>query len=574
MGRLIRSGRNRNFLGRAAVSLSYFAFFGVLSLALLTQAFAEETEERFDLDADMLAYDNASEIATAEGNVRLSGNDVEMFAGSAVYDAKSGSVTAYPNGTGSVTMTAGGVTLTGESVNYNVNTREGVVKQPSGKMDAIFFKGGDAVVMPADEAVRKGLISRAGVGKDGSVMTGFWTDASATTCDFDEPHYKFVSKKVTVILNKRVVLKKPRLYFGKRMVFQYPFDYIIPLNRGEKQSQINPWLTYDSDKGVGIGIGAPFVWASGQLDIRTLYWTDGITEADFNIRQSIGRDLTLFASSSRQYNKDDEDTMWRQQWGIMYDNPRGWTAMLRESQRELVETEMRPGMDRRYNVWRMPEFSFSSPWFKMAPYHFLKFGGIWGRYEDNADTVRPVVERIGGGARLYGEPGANGWTVKPFYGFEHWYFDYGRGDTSQKVTDMTVGFRWDAGRIKLGTAYVRRWADGSTPFFWDKYLDREDLYQQISFEFPGHEKWEKWEVSVRAGYDFVDNRLNEMIYSLSYNKHCMTWRLYVRDSRPNDEFSVGLRFIINAYPEKPLNIGEQAVYDPFERPVPDSDWSR
>lgn len=566
------SVNNDNLLRRAVASLSYFVFAMAILLVLLVPAFAEETEDRFELDADLLTYDNESEIATAEGNVNLRGTGLVMSAERAIYDVQSGLVTAFPKSGDKVVMSADNVTLNGDVVNYNVISREGIVKRPDGKMDAIFFKGGDAVVMPADEAIRRKLISRSGVGHNGDRMAGFWSDVSVTTCDFDEPHYKFVSKNVTVILGKQLVLKKPQVYFGRRMILQYPFDYIIPLNKKEKQNMIMPRLTYSSNKGVGVGLGGPFVWTSGQIDVDMVYWTDNIIEADVSIRQSVGRDITLFASSNRLYNKDDQETLWRPQWGIMYNNPQGWTAVLLESQRELVETEMRPGMDRRYNVWRVPEFSFSSPWFKIAPEHFAKFGGIWGRYQDNAGTHE--IERLGGVARIYGEPKIGDWAVKPFYDFEHLYFDYRGEGVSQQVTDMIVGFRWNVGRFKLGTAYVRRWVSGETPLFWDNYLDREDIYQQISYEFPGHEKWETWEVGVRAGYDFVDNRLNEMIYSLSYNKHCMTWQLYVRSSRPKNELSIGLSFILNAYPDKALNLGEPAIYDPFNRPVPDSDWNK
>lgn len=571
MGRTVNANKG-NFLGRAAASLSCFVFFTAIFLILLVPAFAEDADGRFELDADLLTYDNESEIAVAEGHVTLRGTGLVMFAERAVYDVRSGQVTAFPKSGGKVVMTAENVTMNGEVVNYNVINREGIVQGPDGTMDAFIFKGGNAVVMPADEAIRRKLISRSSVGRDGSIMTGFWSDVSITTCDFDAPHYRLVAKNIQVVLGKQIILKKPQIYFGRRMVFQYPFDYIIPLNKKEKQNMILPWLTYNSSKGAGVGLGGPLVWASGQIDFSAVYWTENIVEADVSIKQSLGRDFTLFASTNRLYNKDDEETLWRPQWGIMYANPQGWTAVLRESQRELVETEMRPGMDRRYNVWRTPEFSFTSPWIKVAPEHFVKLAGIWGSYQDNAGT--PAIERIGGGARIYGEPKMGNWTIKPFYDFMYWYFDYDGDDFSQNVTDIVMGLRWNVGRLKMGTAYVRRWVHGETPLFWDNYLDREDLYQQISYAFPGHEKWEMWEVGIRAGYDFVDNRLNEVIYSLSYNKHCTTWQLYVRNSRPKDEFSIGLSFIINAYPDKALHLSEQAIYDPFERPVSDSDWNK
>ena len=83
---------------------------------------------------------------------------------------------------------------------------------------------------------------------------------------------------------------------------------------------------------------------------------------------------------------------------------------------------------------------------------------------------------------------------------------------------------------------------------------------------PGKASWERWTVSVRAGYDMVDDKIAEMIYSLAYSKHCITWELWARDSRPDDELSIGLKFKINAYPDIPLNLGQSDIYDPFEKP--------
>lgn len=570
MNRLVRS-----ILERVVLSILSLLLFLSLQQPLLSAAFAENPEEnRFELDADSIAYDSVAGIATAEGNVELRGNDIRMYAPRAVYDVEAGMVSASSEDDTKIMFMAGEVTLTGRSVEYNVNSREGILTQPSGKMDAIFFKGGDVVVMPAEEAVNRKLISRASVGKDGDLMAGFWTDVSTTTCDFPDPHYRLVAKKAIIVLNKRVILKNPQLYLEKRMVFKYPFDYIVPLNKSDKQNLIAPKISYSSDKGVGLGLAGPISWNSGQIDVSAVYWTDDIIEAELAINQSIGRDFTLFASSSRLYNKDDKDIMWRQRWGVRYDNPSGWTATLLESQRELVETEMRPGMDRRYNVWRSPEFSFSSPWFNFAPEHFLMLGGMWGRYQDNLESVKPEVERIMGGIKIYGEPQIKNWSVYPFYNAGYRHFHYVDEDSSQRVTDLILGFRWNVGRLKLGTAYVRRWASGTSPLFWDKYLDREDLYQQVSFEFPGSREWETWGLSVRAGYDFIDSKLNEMIYAVSYNKHCLTWQLYARDSKPKDEFSIGLRFIINAYPNTVLSLGESEIYDPFERPVPKTEQNK
>lgn len=536
-----------------------------------TIVLSSDQGDRFEIDADKVIYDDMDGIATAVGNVEARGSGMRLMAPSAVYDTRAGMIAASSSGDENVTLITDKLKLIGHSVEYNLNTREGTLTRPSGQVDAVFFKGGDVVVMPREEAVRKKLVTAAE--KHSDEMIAFWSNPSATTCNFSEPHYHLISKKAIIYQNRKVVLKRPDVYMGQRMIFQYPFDYIIPLTKRGNGVSLMPRLLYSSDNGVGLGITGPVVWDSGQIDISTAYWTNGIWEADLEISQRLGRDFTLYAKSARLYNKDDKDTQWRPSWGITYKSLDGWTARLYESQRELVETEMRPGQDRRYNLWRSPEFEFSSPWFKLIPSHFFRFSGIWGKYQDNMTHANQQVERLAGRIDLYGEPSIGVATLKPFYRASYRYFDYKHDDSTQKVTDLVAGFHWYAGSLTFSTAYVRRWVDGRSPFSWDNYLSREDLYQRIAYAFPGTREWERWKISVRAGYDFIDQRLNEMVYAVSYNKHCLTWELYARDSRPKNEVSVGLRFIINAYPDQVLTLGESDIYDPYRRPVPNQDWN-
>lgn len=566
--------------GREAVKLSCCFLLTVMLLIApaarvqAAEAEPEGTAEVFELDAEKLTFENETGIATAEGNVHGRGGDMQLFAPAAVYDTRLGLITASAEGDKKITLMTGEVIMDGESLEYNVNTRQGTVTQPSGKMDAIFFKGGKITVMPLEEAARQKLIARVSAKATRDDTVAFWSDASSTTCDSPDPHYRLVTKKAVIFPNRKAVLKKPRVYMGEKMVFQYPFDYIIPLREREQTFALMPRIMYDSDRGGGLGLSGPFTWDSGQIDIQTVFWSDNIWEAILGIRQSVGRDFTLFANTNRLYNKDDKYTLWRPSWGVEYHSLNGWSAKLYESQRELLETEMRPGRDRRYNVWRSPEFTFSSPWYKIIPAHFFNFSGIWGKYQDNVTYDNAKAERVGGRVRIYGEPKVGISFVQPFYNASYRYFHYDIGEKSQKVTDMITGIRWHVGELNMATAYVRRWVDGRSPLTWDRYLDREDIYHQVSFSIPGTIEGEKWDILVRAGYDYVDDKLNEMVYGLSYNKHCLTWQLYAKDSRPKNEVSVGLRFIVNAYPDQALELGEVSIFNPFGRPVPRSAWNK
>lgn len=537
----------------------------------ITSSFADEAEEQFELEAEKLTYDSESGIATAEGNVIASSGAMRIFAPAAVYDTREGLITAHAEENGSIILKTEDSTLEGESVQYNVNTGEGTLTKSSGKADAVFFNGGDIVIMPFEEAVSRKLVSGSIPPRRRSENVLFWSNVSASTCDFDEPHYRMVSKKVTIFPNKRAVMKKPKVYLEKRMVFQYPFDYVVPLNELEKSSPLMPSITYDSDKGLGLASKGLFTWDSGQIEIEAAYWTDEIWETELAIRQSLGGDFTAFAESKRLYNKDDGKTMWRPSWGVIYANS-GWSVKLHEVQRELLKVEKRLGEEIRYNLWRSPELDVRTPWFYVAPRHFVNFRGIWGKYEDDYSTKDAT--RLAGNASLYGEPAPVDWRVTPFYKLSHWYLHYNDYSDSQKITDFTGGIRWSIGELQLSSAYIRRWVSGSSPLRWDRYYDRENFYQQLAINIPGTRDWEKWWVMVRFGYDIDESKINEMVYGLSYTKHCLTWSLYAKDNKVDDEVTVGLRFIINAYPDQVLAIGDPAISNPFGRSVPKSVWNK
>ena len=47
--------------------------------------------------------------------------------------------------------------------------------------------------------------------------------------------------------------------------------------------------------------------------------------------------------------------------GLEYNMPNGWRAVLYQAQRELIETEMRPGVEQRFNVWTDPSLAYILP---------------------------------------------------------------------------------------------------------------------------------------------------------------------------------------------------------------------
>ena len=532
------------------------------------EAFAAQDAGRIMLDADKISFEEATGIATAEGNVRIDNEEIRLFAPYVEYDSQTQQIKAYSSTEGSVTFLAAGRRLSGEKLDYNITSRHGLLMQPSGKLDAFYVKGDSLQVQPASEVAppRKGAKD-----EDEEDMAAFWNRASLTTCDEPRPHYRLEAKSVTVIPDRSVVIKKPRVYMGERMIFSYPFDYYIPLgerrNKRRRQS-IFPKIGYESSKGVGLGVTGAYGWESGMLGLEIIGWSDGIWEGDAVLTQDIGRDLEIFGGVKRQYDKDVDNTLWRPSWGLEYKPQNGWQFELEWAQRELLSVEKRAGSDTRYVVWKDPEFNIMTPWLEdKAAGGYYRFMGSWGRYEDATHGRSPKVERWGLGAQAYGEFRSNRDNFRPFYNAIYWYYDYD-SDVSdrQEILDAVVGVRWKLGEFDMESAYLRRWSWGNSPMEWDDYDDREDIYQQISYRIPTKSRKESWTVGVRGAYSLKDEELHEMVYKVAYDQHCLLWEALYRDDRHGDDDWFGLKLTIKAYPESGVRLSGSDLFEPAQAP--------
>lgn len=518
---------------------------------------ADEAPDEVHIDADSVVYQENTGIATADGNVKVQNKTMRLFAPHVEYNSNNQILEAFSDERGKVTLFSGPDKITGENLTYSLVTRRGLMTDASGKMDALYMQGGDVKVMPMEDAFKFGVIkSRPKKRKTNTEdeQIAEWLNVTTTTCDFVKPHYRLVSKKVVVIPDKKIIIKRPKIYIGEKCIFTYPFDYIARL--GPRDQSLMPYFSYDSNKGIGGGIkGFLELGNVGQLKVNAIYWSDNIWEARLHFRKEIVKKLSLFLESNRLYDTDSDEVMWRPKWGLEYNASNGWRAILYQAQRELIETEMRPGQELRFNVWTDPELAIYSPWYGDASdWGRFRVFGIYGRYQDNLGTVMPWRERIVLGTELTGSPDVGDFFFKPFYGARYVYHTYEGGDQTQDIIDGWFGVRWRIGAFNFSTHYFRRWADGTSPLAWDRYADNENLYQTVSFPLPFGASWEKWTFSVTASYDNISQEIASMYYSVNYNKHCITWQLWIRDNKAGKETKGGLFFYINAYPDQKIGI--------------------
>ncbi|MDO5114803.1 MAG: hypothetical protein Q4D58_01760 [Synergistaceae bacterium] len=528
---------------------------------------AQQPPNEVFLDADEISYDEHTGVAVAEGNVKLRNKQTRLFAPYAEYNAETNIVDAYSDHREDVVIFSGGDRFTGKHLKYNMETRRGVLTQVSGKSEAMYMQGGTVRMMPIEEAVKQGIVRapRKKKKQSESEDVAEWLGVTSTTCDFTNPHYRLVSKKVTVFPGKKTVLKQPKFYIGKTLIMAYPFDYIA--NSRKNRDALAPIIRYNSNKGMGFGIKGPIdMGSAGELDIAALYWSDGIWEGRFQYNYEITDSLSVFGSAKHLYNKDTDDTKWRPSWGLLYENS-GWLARLWWAERDLIGNEVETDVTVDYDVWRKPEFYMNTPWINDGVTGGkFRFFGIWGKYQDNYSQDDDWTERFVYGAQYQGEPKWSLWIFKPFYGARYAHYEYPGKDKTQDVTNAWFGFSYQVGVFSFTSSYNRRWGTSGSPMAWDRYSDSESFSQSVSFPLPLGAPWEKWTFSVSGNYDFLIEKISSVSYSLNYNKHCMTWQLWCRDKISENEQEVGLTFYINAYPEYKLELGsndDESVKEDF-----------
>lgn len=548
----------------------------ILSLLLVVgtslPSMAEPSEYGDDtvyLDADKVIFEEKSGLAVAEGNVRVRSDALRIFAHRVEMDSSEQVLSASSTPGKKVSIMQGDRVLTGDSLSYNMATREGVLRGAVGSSPAgdgrVFFKGREMAVAPVEAARDKGWVSSKGTrGVEEDELVGKMSDVSLTTCGQKNPHYRLESKSVVYIPGKRIIAKTPKVYIGEHLLFTYPFDYVVPLDPKQKRALLSsffPVVASDSDKGQGIGIGGPYVWDTGKANLNVVWWSDAGWEGKLAVEQKISDFLTVWGAIERSYEKDSGENTLRPSWGVLHASG-GYEASLRWTQREAVSIQKKAGETYHGILWRSPEFSLLGPWGRTPLLNaYGRVGVLWGEYEDVHLDANLNIRRTGAEVHIYSEERQEDYSsfVNTRYR-RYWYDD--ADSMEQEILDATVGIRWSWGKVDLGTAYVRRWVTGETPMLWDYYSDREELYQWVAFPVG-----KGLTFSVRGGYDLVDSTLAEMVYAFTLRPgECSRWELTYRDDRLEGDDWVGLSFFLTAFPDTPISFGKREIYDPFAVP--------
>ena len=528
-----------------------------------------ESEDAVFLDADKVVFEEETGLAVAEGNVRVRRDVLRVFAHRVEMDSTEQVMSATSEPGKKVTLIQGDRVLTGDSLRYNMLSREGILTGAVGSSPAgdgrVFLRGKQMEVAPVDVARSKGWISSKGSkGVEEDELIGKLSDVSLTTCNERSPHYRLVSKSVVFVPGKRIIAKNPKVYIGEHLLFSYPFDYVVPLDPKERRALLSsffPLILSDSDKGQGVGIGGPYVWDTGKALLNVAWWSDTGWEGKATVEQRLNDYWTVWATVEHSYEKESAEKLYRPSWGILH-AANGWNASLRWTQREAISIQKKVGETYRGVLWREPEFSLLGPWGRAPLLNaYGRIGVSWGEYEDVQPAVSMNVRRLGAEVQLYSEEQLE--SYKTFVKSEYKRFWYDDPDSlEQEIFDSVFGIRYAWGTVDLSTAYVRRWVSGETPMLWEYYRDREDLYQQVVFP-----AGKNLSFRIRGGYDLIDSKLAEMVYSVTLKGgECSRWELTYRNDRAEGDDWVGLSFFITAFPDTPVSFGRRELYDPFALP--------
>jgi LPS-assembly protein len=524
-------------------------------------AFAEETQN-VTLDADRVSYNDETGKASAEGNAVLTYGGTTIRGERIDYDAVSQRVKASPLPGESVILQGAGRTVTGDGLEYDLDTGEGVLTGARSSLPAgegILYVTGEIQVLPYDLAVERGLVG--GSAKNSFVVEG--KNVSVTTCALDHPHYRIEAKHIIFVPGRRVVAKRPRLYLGDTFIFTYPLDYIVQIDRRAMQYAITPNIQHREEKGTGVGLSGAFGWETGSVGLGMTYWSETGFEWMAEIEQSLGGGFSVGVGVEYSWDEVWSEKIYRPRASFLYEN-KGWQAALRWSRDEYIEDRKDSLYEYKGRLDRKPEFTVLTPWMKepLLGTSQLRLNAVVGSYQESTrNFASDTIARYGVALQSYTEiPLGNGaeFFLNSRYGA--WFYD--KDSSDQEIAEGLAGLRYKLGALEMASGYEHRRAWGESPMLWDSFRDTERLHQKIRFPL-GRELF----VSIRGSYDLNESMVDEVHYALQWINDCMKWELFYHDERAFDaEDKITLSLSILAFPNTPASFGEYKDADPFDRP--------
>ncbi|HEU5298357.1 MAG TPA: hypothetical protein VFW08_02585, partial [bacterium] len=179
--------------------------------------------------ADVFRYDRRTRVLTATGHVVLITPEVTIRADSLVANLGTGEAVAG----GGVTLEAGGQTVRGTILIYDLNTRIGTLFEAETTYRGPMVLG--PVTLRADRL--EGDPARFANARN----------SFATTCDPEDPLLWMTARELGVIVGDKIVGRQVSVWLGDRRLFTLP--YFIIFLRERRESRIAPVVGYSDAEG-------------------------------------------------------------------------------------------------------------------------------------------------------------------------------------------------------------------------------------------------------------------------------------------------------------------------------------
>ena len=524
--------------------------------------------ERVTLNADRVSFNDETGNALAEGGAVLTYNDTTIMAERIEYNADTQKVHAMPLPGEQILLKHGNRTLKGDQIEYDLNTKEGILNGAITQLSVgdnggvLYVYGSEIDVMPWDLAQERGLVK--GSPEDYMIQ---WNNVVLTTCALEHPHYRLESKTISFIPGKSVTAKKPRIYLGSTYLFTSPLDYVVQLRRRAVKHSFIPYFQKSHSKGPGGGITGTIGWDTGSISLGTAWFNKSGWEFMFELEQELGKHFSILAGVEHTWDEVWNERVWRPYASLFYrEKLYGWEAVLRWTHNEYIEDQKDSKSEFKGRLDRQPEFIVFAPWFKSSLYSWMRFYAFYGSFKEKlyGEGDGDVTSRYGLGVRSYFEKALDdAGRVELFSNTTGEALFYDRENADHEFVHSFSGLRYKLGVLDMGTAYESQNVWGESPMHWDQYKKRKRVHQKIRVPL-GREI----ATVFRGSYDLDESMLDEMNYSLRWETDCMIWDLHYKDDRTSGgDDKIGLTISLNAFPNSKASFGQKIDVDPFLKPA-------
>ena len=243
------------------------------------------------LVAEYLSYNYDLRIVTATGTVILKYQEINLQADFMEIDLNNNSLVAR----GNVKLHDKERDAEGDELIYDLDTRTGIIKGMTGSFTDPGIVG--SVFM---------------TGTSVSIAEGQYVmeNASLTTCDREEPHYKIEADEIEIYLNDKIVMRRVRYFEGKFHLFSLPY-LVISLKEDEEGLQV-PKFGYSASEGFFVKAAYGYVINenhSGVVRIDMMNRLGMATGIDHKMR--IGENFTGTVGVYQLLNQQNTHIDWR-----------------------------------------------------------------------------------------------------------------------------------------------------------------------------------------------------------------------------------------------------------------------